>query len=157
MVYQWREGSVFAGKKGVTAQSVGTRIEKLRQATGGELLPKDVVADAKSPKSPLHRLFDWDIRSAATKHWLQTARIIMGSIVVSTNSEPSLTRAFVSVDSASGKGRAYVGLQSALADPRYSNALLSAARADFQTYKDKYNGLRQLESLFEEGERIFSR
>lgn len=41
-----------------------------------------VVKDAKNPKSPLHKHagFDWNLRSAAYKHWLDHARTLIANV-----------------------------------------------------------------------------
>lgn len=42
--------------------------------SAGHLDPKQVVADAKNPASPLHDEFEWDQGTAAEAHWMETAR-----------------------------------------------------------------------------------
>jgi hypothetical protein len=56
---------------------IRARINELYKKHGAPLLPQHVVVDAKDPSSPLHELFDWDVQSAAEKHWEATARQII--------------------------------------------------------------------------------
>ena len=58
------------------------RLDIENKANGG-LTPDIIVAAAKNHKSPLHAFpFDWDIHSAAAKHWKQQARNLVNSISV---------------------------------------------------------------------------
>ncbi|HTI78936.1 MAG TPA: hypothetical protein VL614_00645 [Acetobacteraceae bacterium] len=45
----------------------------------GRLTPNEVVAAAKSPRSPLHRHFTWDDRKAAASWRLDEARTLIAS------------------------------------------------------------------------------
>jgi hypothetical protein len=58
---------------------VKERLEEINRRTG-RLTPDAVVADAKNKDSPLHALFEWDIKKAAEKHWIETARTIIGAV-----------------------------------------------------------------------------
>lgn len=68
------------------SDAVRERIHTL-QNEHGQLTPAVVVADAKNPESPLHRMFDWNVESAAEKHWLNTARRIIVSVKVVITTE----------------------------------------------------------------------
>jgi hypothetical protein len=48
----------------------------------GQLTPRQVVAAAKNPRSPLHSLFDWDIQQAAEHWWLHRARVVIGAVTI---------------------------------------------------------------------------
>lgn len=50
-------------------------------AEGVQLTPKVVVERASDTKSPLHRFFDWDDASAASKQRLDRARWLIGAVV----------------------------------------------------------------------------
>lgn len=45
-----------------------------------KITPERVVTDAKRQNSPLHGLFNWNVRDAARQHWLHTARQIIGAV-----------------------------------------------------------------------------
>jgi hypothetical protein len=61
-------------------EQIEKRINKL--ARNGKVTAAMVVADAKKPDSPLHSEFDWDVKSAAEKHWLETGRLLIRSVQV---------------------------------------------------------------------------
>lgn len=46
----------------------------------GQITPAMVVEDAKQKDSPLHGLFDWNVKSAAMKYWIHQARTIIHSV-----------------------------------------------------------------------------
>lgn len=46
------------------------------------LRPQDVVDAARAADSPLHDAFEWDVRKAAERHWLATARSLLNHIQV---------------------------------------------------------------------------
>lgn len=58
----------------------------------GRITAEDVLADAKSPKSPLHELYDWDIKRSAESHWLDRTREIIRTIKVVIHSETTVIR-----------------------------------------------------------------
>lgn len=68
-------------------EAVRQRLEEIEKANGGILRPDDVVADAKSKSSPLHAFFEWDVRKAAAKHWIEQARELITSIRVVVTTE----------------------------------------------------------------------
>lgn len=58
----------------------------------GRITAEDVLADAKSPKSPLHELYDWDIKRSAESHWLDRTREIIRTIKVVIHNETTVIR-----------------------------------------------------------------
>ena len=64
------------------ANVVKDRLATLASAHGGRLTPDAVVADARKRDSPLHHLFEWDLKKAAQKQWLDTARQLIRSVEV---------------------------------------------------------------------------
>ena len=53
----------------------------------GRLTPEMVLADAKNPKSPLHELYNWDVRQAAEQYWIERSREIIRTIKVIVKTE----------------------------------------------------------------------
>lgn len=66
---------------------IAERLEKIREKAGGVLTPDDVLADAKSSKSPLHGLFPWDDKEAAHDYRLDIARSIIRNVRVEIHTE----------------------------------------------------------------------
>ena len=59
---------------------------------------EEVVADAKSPKSPVHKFFDWNDKTAGHKWRVYHARVLMGSVVpIYHNGQKIEIRAFKAV------------------------------------------------------------
>ena len=59
----------------------------------GRLTPDTVVEDARSKDSPLHTLFEWNLKAAAHAHWVERARELIRCIKVTvTTSTPATVR-----------------------------------------------------------------
>lgn len=71
-------------------KQVAERLEVIREKNGGVLTPEAVVADAKSAKSPLNKLFTWDDKEAAHQHRLMVARTIIRSVKVEVKTETKI-------------------------------------------------------------------
>lgn len=63
-------------------KEIETRLAEITMKHGGVLTPEAVVEDAKQKNSPLHALFEWDVKKAAHHHWLETARGLIRSVRV---------------------------------------------------------------------------
>ena len=74
----------------LTQQQIA-RIKTLENANGRLTAPQ-VLADAKNKRSPLHTLFDWNVKSAAEKHWLWQAREIIGAVTIVISNETTTIR-----------------------------------------------------------------
>lgn len=73
----------------------------------GQITPSQVVKDAKNKRSPLHRLFDWNQKSAAEKYWLCQAREIIGAVTIVITNETTTIRSPVYVHLPDVKGQGY--------------------------------------------------
>lgn len=68
-------------------QLIEAELEKIRVRNGGVLTPEAVVAAAKKPTSPLHRVFEWNDSEAAKAWRIEQARCLIRSVhVVTTTS-----------------------------------------------------------------------
>lgn len=92
--YQWKTGRSFP----VSAEVVGTFVEEA-VATQGKVTPNDLVEAARSARSALHPLFEWDNNAAAHEHRLHQARTALTSlrIKITIESPQSNVPAFLSV------------------------------------------------------------
>lgn len=77
MAYAWREGRSFPVPAATVGETVATIIAKRGLCRAADLLDA-----AKSPKSALHPLFEWDDQQAARRYRLQTARTVLTSIEI---------------------------------------------------------------------------
>ena len=50
------------------------QVLKRLEKKNGDLVVDDIIEEAKSPKSPLHDVFEWDLEKAAYSEWQSTAR-----------------------------------------------------------------------------------
>ena len=62
---------------GVPAQTFGEFYYGLKKRT-----PEELVKAARSSRSPVHKLFEWDDRRAAVEHRLLQARVMVNSLQV---------------------------------------------------------------------------
>lgn len=80
----------------------------------GRVTPRQVVAAARRKDSPLHRLFNWNVRDAADKWWLHRARIILGAVqlqVTTTQHETRVPAYVVDMDAEGAGYRSVVALR----------------------------------------------
>lgn len=73
-----------------TRELVRMRLETIAAENSGLLTPEAVLRDAKKPTSPLHNLFEWDVKKAARQHWLDTARALIRGVRVTVQTETSI-------------------------------------------------------------------
>ena len=78
--YVWSDSANFS-KQDMDAKTVGKALTKIK-AKLGYLDPKEVVEEARSKISPLHRFFTWDNSIAAGKFRLQEADKLIRSVCV---------------------------------------------------------------------------
>lgn len=71
-------------------EQIRLRLEQLAAANNGRLEVDHVIADAKSPASPLHNQFEWNLKKAALEHWRNTARQLISSVRVIVRTETSM-------------------------------------------------------------------
>lgn len=122
------------------------RLLELENPETGRVTPEAVVADAKRKDSPLHDLFEWDLKKAAHQHWLDRAREIltMQISVVTENSKVSVV-GYVRDPSAGPREQGYVSVQRLRGDKDASRDVLIA---EFQRIRDLLNRTRELASAF---------
>lgn len=145
-VYRWRPGqdSRWTGD----AQVIGEHLEALLEGADGRLTPDVVVEDARDKNSPLHPNFEWDDKRAATEHRRETARRLIGSLVVVEIAAKPVevpTRAFVSVQ-ADAK-RFFTTVVTAMQEPVMRDQVLHQAWQDLQAWRKKYAGLKEFAAI----------
>lgn len=131
-------------------QKVGEALEAVREKHGGALRAADIVTAAKSKKSPLHKLFEWDDTEAAQKHRNHQARTIITSIRIKVidREDSEVRRIYVNVHQA--EGRAYLPIELIKQDIMLEAEVLKQAMAGLKQWRDRFKDLRtQLSPLFE--------
>ena len=152
--YKWRSELAMPG---VDAQSVGERLEKIRQDHGA-VTPELIVEDAKDPDAPTHGCFEWNDKRAGALWRLAQARIIVTEIVVEVQSEharePIEVTAFTTADGPvipQSEPECHVystspGLTSA-EEPHFRRRLLRRALKDLKRFCAQYQELEELKPL----------
>lgn len=112
----------------------------------GQLTPSLVVADARQKDSPLHAMFDWNIKEAAEKWWLQQARTIIRSVklVITTENIAVHTPHYVRDPSVGGKEQGYISVAQLQRDPIAARASL---KLEFGRAESALNRARSLASV----------
>ena len=148
MIYTWKDGAILP--KGANPQKIGDRLEALRLKNGGLLTAALVVSDARKLRAPHHHCFEWDEAEAARQYRLEQARYLLRSVAVvmkdSATGEERTVRAFVNFRDDSGTP--YTSLYAAMSDPEIRAQILVRAKAEFDTWRDRYNELEELAGVF---------
>lgn len=140
MVYQY---SWSGPQRAVSAEVVGTEIERL-QKKYQEVTPEQLVESARSERSKLHRLFEWDDTKAAEAYRKHQAQVIICALrvtVIEEEREPIITRAFVTTEE---RSTGYVHIRDAMSDEEKRESVIAQAKRDAQWYMDKYESLIEL-------------
>lgn len=124
-------------------QIVGEALEDIRAASGGQLEPQAVVDAARALGHPLHRHFEWDDRKAAEAHRLDQARGIIRIVRVKDSStEDGFSRAFISINDASGVS--YRAVREVKKSLEMQTALMAAADRDLEAFQVRYRELKDI-------------
>lgn len=82
MRYVWNKA------RAVEAQVVGETVERIAEQSGGVCSAQALVCEARDPSSPLHRLFEWDDKHAATLYRREQARHVVRELRIVTDDQP---------------------------------------------------------------------
>lgn len=136
-------------------QRIGEALIKIANSAGGRLTPKAVVESAREPKHVLHRHFDWDDATAASKWRLDQARTLIRAIrVEEDDAEP--VPAFLSAQD--GSGVAYHTHSAVQSSADLQLAILRGAERDLQAFERRYRELSDIcESVREAREKASRR
>ena len=146
--YLARRGAPISDKD---ARVIGEVLERLHERHG-YLDPEMVVSTASNPRSRLHSYFDWDDESAAMKHRLHYARMMMGWVVVleyeATVEAAVPIRAFYNVAS-EDEGRRYVTLEVMRSNEDYRTQVVEHAMREAQGWASRYRAYSELSHIVE--------
>lgn len=139
--YAWKAGRHYP----VDAQTFGRWLEGLPDQR-----PDTVVKAAANPKSPAHKLFEWDKTRAAHEFRLLQARVLFGSLVVDVvvykRGKPE-THNVQAVVMTSTDGD-YERIDVAFQEPGKRDFVLSRALAQLKTLRRRYASLSELAVVF---------
>jgi hypothetical protein len=82
------------------------RIKALENGKG-QITARRVLEDARHARSPLHPLFNWDVKHAAEHWWLHRARLIIGAVSIQVTHNHAVIKAPCYVVDTSVKGDGY--------------------------------------------------
>lgn len=126
----------------------------VKKAKPGRLLPEQVVKAAREKDHPLHRRFDWNVKKAAMRWWLEQARDVIQVYVTSIDGDPRPVRALVSVATATGDD-GYLPIREALNSAETLAELRRMFARDLNGVLKRYEYLRaRLPSVFSLIERV---
>lgn len=109
-------------------EAIRARLAEIEERNGGRLTPRDVVADARDPDSPLHSCFEWDTERAADAYRIEQARSLITSVrlVVRTETRAIKTVYYVRDPEAANREQGYVSVERLRTDKdRAREALLT--------------------------------
>lgn len=116
-------------------------LEALRAEKGGNLLPADVVEQARSANSALHRYFQWDDSAAAAAYREQQARGVIRAVVrflPNAAGHPVSVRAYVSLPADREARAGYRAVADVMDDDTLAAQALQAFEADVIRLQAKY-------------------
>lgn len=143
MVYKWKNY-----KYSVPAEVVGKHFQKLEKKEGA-LTSQNVLESARSEKSPIHSLFEWDDTKAAEQYRLkQAAQLICNlTVEIETDDKPIECRAYMDVSEA--KVGSFINVQSAFQSEESREVVLRRALNELSAFKTKYKNLLELQDVFD--------
>lgn len=143
MVYKWKNY-----KYSVPAEVVGKHFQKLEKKEGA-LTSQNVLESARSEKSPIHSLFEWDDTKAAEQYRLkQAAQLICNlTVEIETDDKPIECRAYMDVSEA--KVGSFINVQSAFQSEESRDVVLRRALNELSAFKTKYKNLLELQDVFD--------
>lgn len=136
----------------MTNELIVRELERIAADHDGILQPETVVNTARDPKSPLHGWFQWDDSEAAKQWRLQQARQLIRVAVTYEQVAPDKRiahRVFVSVSTDRQEdGGGYRLTSAVLNNEELRRQMLIDARAEMQTFRNKYATLSELARVF---------
>lgn len=132
------------------AERAGRVIQDIQGHAGGACAPKALVDAAKSPKSPIHHLFEWNDGVAAERYRLEQARWVIRSVRIEYQSADQKTvsvRPFIAVSEPGESQKVYVGIDRAMQDETYRLEVVEQALADLHSFYRRYTQFKELSEL----------
>jgi len=129
------------------ARAIHAALQDLERALG-HVRPAAIVDAARSPRSLLHRYFEWDDDVAAERFRLRQAQLLVQAVILTVehNGREIATRAWssVRVKTPEWTGRVYVETSKAMQMPDLRAQLIGAALRDMKIFRARYATLREV-------------
>jgi len=144
-------------------EAISEELNIIHQNNGGIINPSAVVAYARDPNTALHNQFEWDDSKAGEAHRLWQARQIISLELVIINkktgaiTELSLktsqaewkeVRKYISLPIDRGNDKGYRSLNDVFHDPDLRTQMLTQAKKEMKTFREKYECLSELAGVF---------
>ena len=124
-------------------------LRRIARANDGVLAPENVVNAARSVRSPLHKLFDWDDTKAAEKWRIHQARQVLRVTVELIGNDKSPVRVFVSLTKdRTGDETGYRSMVDVVSDDELYAQMLKDALEELRVFKAKYARFKELREVF---------
>ena len=145
MVYKWK---AYASVSGLTAQTAGEELERIRRARNGHMIAADVLKEARKASSPLHSAFEWDDKKAAHHYRLGQASDLIRAVVLIDDTKPDMPpiRAFVNVGEDEERG--YTSVVAAMSDTVMRAQVIARAWKELEDWRKRYEGLVEFSQIF---------
>ena len=135
----------------ITDESVTEALERIaKDDTDGLVQPAAVVDQARDPKSPLHRYFEWDDNEAAEQYRLYQARNLIARVKIVYEDPNQSNLKYVSVSVTTVKGgarRGYVPIERAAADPDLYEQVVRDAQAGMIAYRNRLSAFQTAHAI----------
>lgn len=142
--YRWAESIRRGVAHYPTADVAHRELERIRAEHGGRLKAEHLLAEAKKTASPFHKCFVWDVKKAATLAWLDTARLIIRSVIVErVGQDPH--HAFFQVHEQ--RVRFYSPANEIMSNRVHAQQLLNEAEAYYISGRNRYDEIVKLAKL----------
>ena len=142
--------------KGMSAPEVAAILKHYGLKKARQLTPENLESDAVSPSHPLHHYFEWDAEVGAKLNRIQQARVLIASIIY-LQDDGSKHRMFHNImDDKDGNPTVgfhateskYIDIDDIMSDERLRDRMLSNAKNDLMSFKQKYATLSELVDVF---------
>lgn len=124
-------------------------LRDMAKRNGGTLLPEIVVAEARNPKHPLHKKFEWNNTKAAQEYRLWQARQLIRVCVQILPNIKDPVHVFCSLSTDRPTGQGYRVTTEVMSEPERRAQLLQDALFDMNTFVKKYAVLKELAEVFQ--------
>lgn len=150
MKYEWARRRLHGD---LEAQVAGEHLESLVEKHDGYLTAEEILADARSTRSPLHPVFAWDDDVAAEKYRRHQATQMASALVVKTKDKKK-TRAFVFVKVPKHGRKCWVPIRSAMGTPEIKAQVLEQALKGLERWIGAYGGTAALRRFTKDVDRL---
>ena len=135
MQAEWKIKGIFKADAQKVADEIGEN----------KVTPQEVLEKARDENSELHKCFEWNDSVAAEKYRLQQARAIIVNLVYSPKTEEEQPVRYFQITT---ERCTYQPTKMFLVKEDEYQSLLKRAKAELDSFKEKYKTLSELEEVF---------